>query len=109
MKKHLFISALLATACTLGTSAQSIEVTSSDGLKYKFAADRVEDITFVQTTPAEVCDFTSVDARIYSSGTVEAHSPLRTIRKQLLCGLSVRRWQSISMTACIMYQPMAGQ
>ena len=72
MKKHLFISALLATACTLGTSAQSIEVTSSDGLKYKFAADRVEDITFVQTTPAEVCDFTSVDARIYSSGTVEA-------------------------------------
>lgn len=70
--KHLFISVLLATACTLGTSAQTIEVTDAENSTYKFAADRVKDISFVKTTAADVIDFNTVDARTYSSGTVEA-------------------------------------
>ena len=48
--KQMFITALLATACTLGISAQSIEVTNTEGLTYKFAAERVKDITFIKTT-----------------------------------------------------------
>lgn len=70
--KHLFITALLATACTLGVSAQSIEVTDTENSTYKFAADRVKDITFVKTTAADVIEFNSVDARAYSSGAIEA-------------------------------------
>lgn len=70
--KHLFITALLTTACTLGVSAQSINVTDTEGLTYKFAADRVKDITFVQVSASEVFNFNSVEARAYSSGAVEA-------------------------------------
>ena len=70
--KHLFFTTLLATVCTLGVSAQSIEVTNTEGVAYKFAADRVKDITFVKTTEAEENVFTTVDARVYSSGAVEA-------------------------------------
>ena len=68
----MFITALLATACTLGISAQSIEVTNTEGLTYKFAAERVKDITFIKTTAPEICDFSAVDATAYSSGSVEA-------------------------------------
>lgn len=70
--KHLFITALLTTACTLGASAQSIEVTDTQGLTYKFAADRVKDISFTKTTAADVINFSKVEARAYSSGAVEA-------------------------------------
>lgn len=70
--KHLFITALLTTACTLGASAQSIEVTDTEGLTYKFAADRVKDITFTKTTAADVTNFSKVEARAYSSGAIEA-------------------------------------
>lgn len=70
--KHLFFTAVLATVCTLGVSAQSIEVTNTEGVAYKFAADRVKDITFVKTTESEENVFTAVEARTYSSGTVEA-------------------------------------
>lgn len=69
--KHLFITALLAAACTLGASAQSIEVTDNQGLTYKFAADRVKDISFTKTTAADVINFSKVEARAYSSGAIE--------------------------------------
>ena len=72
MMKHLFISALMATACTLGASAQSIEVTDIEGVSYKFPADKVESITFAQVSDPSVQVFSSVEARVYSSGSVEA-------------------------------------
>ncbi len=72
MKHYLFVTALLATACTLEVSAQSIEVTNTEGLPYKFAAERVKDITFIKTTAPDVCDFNAVEASISSSGAVEA-------------------------------------
>ncbi len=62
----------MATACTLGASAQSVEVTDTQGLSYKFPAHQVESITFAQTTDVDVNTFTSVTARAYSSGAVEA-------------------------------------
>lgn len=62
----------MATACTLGASAQSIEVTDTQGLSYKFPADRVESITFAQVSDPSVQTFSSVEARAYSSGAVEA-------------------------------------
>ncbi len=72
MMKQLFISVFMATACTLGVSAQSIEVTDTAGISYKFPADKVESITFVQTTDPSVQAFSAVEARAYSSGAVEA-------------------------------------
>lgn len=72
MMKHLFMTTLLATACTLGASAQSIKVTDAKGVAYKFAAERVRDITFAKVNASDVIDFSSITARAYSSGAVEA-------------------------------------
>ncbi len=64
----------MATACTLGAAAQSVTVTSADGLTHKFAADRVKEITFVKTSTPDPDDnvFSAVTARAYSSGAIEA-------------------------------------
>lgn len=70
--KHLLISALMATACTLGAAAQSVVVTDAEGIAHKFSAERVKDITFIKTSAEDVTVFNTVDARIYSSGAVEA-------------------------------------
>lgn len=70
--KHLFITTLLVTACPLGGSAQSIKVTNTKDVAYKFAAERVKDITFIKVNESDAIDFKSVTARTYSSGSVEA-------------------------------------
>lgn len=70
--KHLLISAIMATACTLGATAQSVVVTDAEGIAHKFSAERVKDITFVKTSAEDLTVFSTVDARIYSSGAVEA-------------------------------------
>ncbi len=64
----------MATACTLGAAAQSVTVTSADGLTHKFAADRVKEITFIKTSAPDpdANVFSAVTARAYSSGAIEA-------------------------------------
>lgn len=72
--KHQLLAAFTATACTLGAAAQSVTVTSADGIKHKFAADRVKEITFIKTSAPDPDDnvFSAVTARAYSSGAIEA-------------------------------------
>ncbi len=72
MKHYLFVTALLATVCMLEVSAQSIEVTNTEGLPYKFAAERVKDVTFIKTAAPEICDFNAVKTKLYSSGALDA-------------------------------------
>lgn len=72
--KHQLLAAFMATACTLGAAAQSVTVTSADGLTHKFAADRVKEITFIKTSAPDpdANVFSAVTARAYSSGAIEA-------------------------------------
>lgn len=70
--KRLLLTTLLSSACILGTSAQSIRVTDSKDVVHKFAAERVKDITFIKVNASNVINFSTVTARAYSSGAVEA-------------------------------------
>lgn len=56
----------------MGAAAQSVVVTDATGATHKFAAERVKDITFIKASASDENVFSTVDARVYSSGAVEA-------------------------------------
>lgn len=59
--KQLFTTALLGAMCAFGAYAQQVVVTTSEGATTKFSADRVKEITFVNTgqTVGETVTFNS--------------------------------------------------
>lgn len=96
MRKLIAIS-LLATACASGAMAQNVVVTTSDGIAHKFAAERVKDITFtkIDNPDADVTVYNNIEARMYSSGALEATFKSESTTKEVtlwIVGPSMAKW-----------------
>lgn len=66
--KHLLSTVIIFTAaCAINATAQTVVIKDKDGLSHNFAADRIQEITFID--PATIpLEFTTIKADGYSSG-----------------------------------------